>query len=57
MPVKKSSKWITRVKAYSKAKYCSYGDAISLAKWSYQNGGGLLDTVRGAYDWVKNKKL
>ncbi len=57
MPAKKSSKWITHVKAYSKANNCSYGDARSRAKSSYQKGGGLLDTVRGAHDWVKNKKI
>ena len=34
MPAKKSSKWITHVKAYSKANNCSYGDAMSRAKSS-----------------------
>ena len=57
MPAKKSSKWITHVKAYSKANNCSYGDAMSRAKSSYQKGSGLLDKVRGAHDWVKNKKV
>ncbi len=53
MPAKKSSKWITHVKAYSKANNCSYGDAMSRAKSSYQKGSGL----RSAHDWVKNKKI
>ncbi len=53
MPAKKSSKWITHVKAYSKANNCSYGDAMSRAKSSYQKGSGL----RSAHDWIKNKKL
>ena len=52
MPPKKSSKFITYVKAYSKANNCSYGDAMSRAKSSYQKGSGL----RSAHDWVKNKK-
>ena len=51
MPAKKSSKWITHVKAYSKANNCSYGDAMSRAKSSYQKGSGL----RSAHDWVKKK--
>ena len=50
MPAKKSSKWITHVKAYSKANHCSYGDAMSRAKSCYQKGGGL----RSAHEWVKN---
>ena len=41
MPAKKSSKWITHVKAYSKANNCSYGDAMSRAKSSYQKGRGI----------------
>ena len=53
MPAKKSSKWITHVKAYSKANHCSYGDAMSRAKSSYQKGSGL----RSAHDWIKNKQL
>ena len=58
MPAKKSSKWITHVKAYSKANNCSYGDAMSRAKSSYQKGSGLLDKVRGALMiGLKIKKL
>ena len=57
MPVKKPSKWIMHVKAYAKENKCSYGDAMSRAKPSYQKGGGLLDKARGAHDWVKNKKI
>jgi len=53
MPAKKSSKWITHVKAYSKANNRSYGDAMSRAKSSYQKGSGL----RSAHDWIKNKKI
>ena len=53
MPAKKSSKWITHVKAYSKANNCSYGDAMSRAKSSYQKGSGL----RTAHDLIKNKKI
>ena len=53
MPAKKASKWITHVKAYAKANKCSYGDAMSRAKSSYQKVGGLLDKARGAHDWVK----
>ncbi len=53
MPANKSSKWITHVKAYSKANNCSYGDAMSRAKSSYQKRSGL----RSAHDWVKNYKL
>ena len=53
MPAKKSSNWITHVKAYSKANNCSYGDAMSRAKSSYQNGSGL----RSSHDWVKHKKI
>ena len=53
MPAKKSSKWITHVKAYSKANNCSYGDAMSRAKSSYQKGSGL----RSAHDWIKNKQI
>ena len=52
MPAKNFLKWITHVKSYSKANNCSYGDAMSRAKSSYQKGGGL----RSAHDWVKNKK-
>ena len=51
MPAKKSSKWITHVKAYSKANHCSYGDAMSRTKSSYQKGSGL----RSAHDWIKQK--
>ena len=54
MPAKQSSKWITHVKAYSKAKNCSYGDAMSRAKSSYQKGGGI---VNDAHDWLKKEKL
>ena len=54
MPAKKSSKWITHVKAYSKANNCSYGDAMSRAKPSYQKGGGI---VKDAHDWLKKEKL
>ena len=53
MPAKKSSKWITHVKAHSKAKKCFYGDAVSRAKPSYQKGGGI---VKDAHDWLKKKK-
>ena len=51
MPAKKSLKWITHVKAYSKANHCSYADAMSRAKSSYQKGSGL----RSAHDWIKKK--
>ncbi len=54
MPAKKISKWITHVKAYSKAQHCSYGDAMSRAKSSYQKGGGVL---QDAHNWVKNNKV
>ena len=54
MPAKQSSKWITHVKAYSKANNCSYGDAMSRAKPSYQKGGGI---VKDAHDWLKKEKL
>ena len=54
MPAKQSSKWITHVKAYSKANKCSYGDAMSRAKPSYQTGGGI---VKDAHDWFKKEKL
>ena len=54
MPAKKTPKWITHVKAYSKANNCSYGDAMSRAKPSYQKGGGI---VKDAHDWLKKEKL
>ena len=57
MPAKKSSKWITHVKAYSKANNCSYGDAMSRAKSSYQKGGGIMDTARNANNWLKQHKV
>jgi hypothetical protein len=53
MPPIKTSKWITHVKAYSKANTCSYGDAMSGAKSSYQKGSGL----RSAHDWIKNENI
>ena len=54
MAAKKSSTWITHVKAYSKANNCSYGDAMSRAKSSYQNGGGI---EKDAHDWLKRETL
>ena len=45
---KKSSPWISHVKAYAKANNCSYGIAMSRAKSSYHgSGGGFLSN---AYD-------
>ena len=54
MPAKKTSKWITHVKAYSKANNCSYGDAMSRAKSSYKGSGG--GRLADAQKWVKNHK-
>ena len=54
MPAKKTSKWITHVKAYAKANKCSYGDAMSRAKSSYQTGGGFL---RNAHDYVRKHRV
>ena len=52
---KKSSPWISHVKAYAKANNCSYGDAMSRAKSSYHgSGGGFLSN---AHDWVKKHKV
>ncbi len=45
MTAKKASKCITHVKAYSKANKCSYGDAMSRAKPSYQKGSGIVNTM------------
>ncbi len=54
MTVKKASKWIMHVKSYAKANKCSYGDAMSRAKPSYQKGGGI---VNDAHDWLKKEQL
>ena len=40
MPTKKTSKWITHVKAYAKANNCSYGDAMVRARPSYKSQSG-----------------
>ena len=45
MPAKQSSKWITHVKAYSKANNCSYGDAMSRAKSSSPQFSNEVYTV------------
>ena len=55
MPAKKTSKWITHVKAYAKSNNCSYGDAMSRAKPSYHGKGGGI--VQDAHDWVKKHKV
>ncbi len=53
-PLKKASKWMTHVQAYSNAKKCFFGDAMSRAKPSYQKGSGI---VNDAHDWLKKETL
>ena len=48
MPAKQTSKWITHVKAYAKSNNCSYGDAMSRAKPSYNGKGGGI--IQDAHD-------
>ena len=65
---KKTSKWITHVKNYSKTHNCSYGEAMTRAKPSYGRGqaGGawyndahkfLKDNsgISKAADWIADK--